>query len=60
MVTLQAVGISTSLYVGDTAVPVCEDDDDNEEDEQDKDVISRMSLSIQFHVVANLFVYIRL
>ena len=38
MVTLQAVGISTSLYVGDTAVPVCEDDDDNEEDEQDEDI----------------------
>ena len=39
MVTLQAVGISTSLYVGDTAVPVCEEDDDNEEDEQDEGIL---------------------
>ena len=39
MVTLQAVGISTSLYVGDTAVPECEEDDDNEEDEQDEGIL---------------------
>ena len=39
MVTLQAVGISTSLYVGDTAVPVYEEDDDNEEDEQDEGIL---------------------
>ena len=39
MVTLQAVGISTSLYVGDTAVPVCEEDDDNEEDELDEGIL---------------------
>ena len=27
MVNMQALGISTSLYVGDTAVPECEDDE---------------------------------
>ena len=35
MVTLQAVGISTSLYVGDTAVPECDDDDNVEEQDED-------------------------
>ena len=39
MVTLQALGISTSLYVGDTAVAECEDDDDDNVDEQqDEDI----------------------
>ena len=34
MVTLQALGISISLYDGDTAVAECEDDDDDNVDEQ--------------------------
>ena len=34
MVTMHALGISTSTYAGDTAIPECSDDDDAVEDQQ--------------------------
>ena len=48
MVTLQALGISTSLYVGDTAVVECEDDDDDNVDEQQDEDIPFENITVDF------------
>ena len=53
MVTLQAICISTSLYVGDTAVPVCVKMTTMRKMNRMRTYYLRTSLLIQLHVVVN-------
>ena len=48
MVTMHVLGISTSIYAGDTAIPECDDDGDDEavEDQQQDEVISFENITV--------------